>query len=103
MRERGVAVATETGVLPGANTFEPAYPNPFNSAVVLPFHLGWEADVELAIYNGLGQRQALLVSDRLGAGPHEIHWDGRRAASGVYLAILRVGGETRMRRLTLVK
>jgi hypothetical protein len=97
------AVAMETGVLPSANTLEPAYPNPFNSAVALPFRLGREADVELAIYNALGQRQALLVSDRLGAGTHQAHWDGRRAASGVYLAVLRVGGETRMRRLTLVK
>lgn len=87
----------------GVNAFAPIYPNPFNSEVVLPFNLQRAADVELAIYNALGQRQALLVQGRLGAGEHKVYWDGGRAASGTYLAVLKVDGEMRMRQLALVK
>ena len=86
-----------------ANDLAPAYPNPANSAVNLPFRLAGEADVELAIYNTLGQRAALLVAERLGAGQHLARWSDERAASGAYWAVLKVGGETRTRRLMLVR
>ena len=86
-----------------ANDLAPAYPNPANSAVNLPFRLVREADVELAIYNALGQRMALLVAERLAAGEHLVRWGGDRAASGAYWAALKVGGETRTRRLMLVR
>ena len=86
-----------------ANDLAPAYPNPANSSVNLPFRLAGEADVELAIYNALGQRTALLVAERLAAGEHLARWSGERAASGAYWAVLKVGGETRTRRLMLVR
>ena len=86
-----------------ANDLAPAYPNPANSAVNLSFRLAGEADVELAIYNALGQRAALLVAERLAGGEHLARWGGERAASGAYWAVLKVGGETRTRRLMLVR
>ena len=100
-----VPTAVAVGADGGGNTnaFDPIYPNPFNSSVVLPFRLGRAAEVELAIYNALGQREALLVAEQLSAGKHRARWDGQRAASGAYLAVLKVDGEIRMRRLTLVK
>lgn len=96
-------VAVQAAAPFGASGLAPAYPNPANSAVNLPFQLAREADVELAIYNALGQRVALLVAERLAAGQHRARWSGERAASGAYWAVLKVGGEMRTRRLLLVR
>ena len=96
-------VAMQTEERAGASDLAPAYPNPANSAVNLPFRLAREADVELAIYNALGQLAALLVEERLAAGYHLARWSGERAASGAYWAVLKAGGETRTHRLMLVR
>lgn len=96
-------IAMQTEERPGASDLAPAYPNPANSAVNLPFRVAREAAVELAIYNALGQRMALLVAERLAAGKHLARWRGERVASGAYWAVLKVGGEMRTRRLMLVR
>ena len=85
------------------NAFDPVYPNPFNSEVVLPFRLSRESEVELAVYNALGQREALLVQGRLDAGEHQVLWGGERAASGAYFAVLKINGQRKIRPLALVK
>ena len=99
-----VAVAGSLGgKVAEVDAFDPVYPNPFNSAVVLPFRLSRDSRVELAIYNALGQREALLVQRRLGAGEHRVRWEGASAATGNYLAVLNVDGKMRMRQLALIK
>jgi len=85
-----------------------AYPNPFNSGVQLPFSLGQSGEAELVIFNSLGQRVRLLYAGHMGAGVHELHWDGRdekgaAVGSGLYQAVLRGQGQTLVRGLTLIK
>src|SRR5690606_2206698 len=45
-----------------------AHPNPFNPATTTRFSLAERADVELAVYNSIGQRVAVLASGTLEAG-----------------------------------
>ena len=97
------AVAAGAGAVPEATALDPVYPNPFNHSVVLPFRLARAAAAELAIYNALGQRVALLLSQRLGAGNYRARWNGDNAASGPYTAVLKADGVVRSRHLTLVK
>ena len=41
-------------------------------------------EVDLSIYNILGQKVATLVSEKQKAGMHTVEWDASGMASGVY-------------------
>ena len=83
-------------------------PNPFNSNTVIRFALPQPSQVELTIYNLLGQPVAVLVQRPSGAGTFSVRWDGRDQAgravtSGVYLYQLRAGDYTEVRKLLLLR
>ena len=83
-------------------------PNPFNSETVIRFALPQPSQVELAIYNLLGQPVAVLVQGPSAAGTFSVRWDGRDQAgravtSGVYLYQLRAGEYTKVRKLLLLR
>ena len=83
-------------------------PNPFNSETVIRFALPQPSQVELTIYNLLGQPVAILVQGSSAAGTFSVRWDGRDQAgravtSGVYLYQLRAGEYTEVRKLLLLQ
>jgi hypothetical protein len=85
-----------------------AYPNPFNSETQIPFALPEAAEVELAVYNALGQRLRLLQVGQAPSGAYQARWDGRDergalAGSGTYTVVLQAGPARLSRRLSLVK
>jgi hypothetical protein len=97
LAEQRTAVEEEKGPVPGTFRLEPAYPNPFNPGVVIPFTLGAsEEKISLAVYNTLGQEVLILELGELPAGSHQVQWDGRdrqgvELSSGVYLYRLQAG------------
>ena len=71
------------------------WPNPFNAAIHLRFHLHRAASVHVAIYNVQGQLVRTLVDAPLHAGIHQTTWDGRderghAAATGPYFVRFRI-------------
>lgn len=86
----------------------PNYPNPFNSGTVIPFALERASEVQLEVYDVLGQRVAKLVRGRREAGRYTVRWDGRNdaggaLASGVYFVRLQAGDHVDSHRLVLVR
>ncbi|MFQ5864824.1 MAG: T9SS type A sorting domain-containing protein [bacterium] len=65
------------------------YPNPFNPSTRIVFTLSQAAQVELEIYNILGQRLAVLLSEPRPAGRHEVVWRPENLSSGMYLYRLK--------------
>lgn len=80
-----------------------AYPNPFNPTSTLAFTLAERMDVELAVYNTLGQRVALLADGPMEAGSHEAVFDAGSLPSGIYFYRLRTGSDFQTGQLMLVK
>ncbi|MCC6652943.1 MAG: hypothetical protein IT348_17445, partial [Candidatus Eisenbacteria bacterium] len=90
----GVA-AVEPGV-PVSTRLAWASPNPSSRTTLVRFELAGESDVEMDVYDMRGARVRTLLRGRLGAGSHDVRWDGldgsgRRTPAGIYLARLRAG------------
>ncbi|MBU0690412.1 T9SS type A sorting domain-containing protein [bacterium] len=80
-----------------------SYPNPFNPAATIKFELPVTAEVKLAVYNIQGQQVEELVNQRVNAGRHAVSFDGSNYPSGLYLARLQSGSQTKTRKLMLIK
>lgn len=84
------------------------YPNPFNPATTIRYLLPTTSQVELKVYNALGQMVKVLVDQPQPMGIYRIEWDGReqngqRAASGIYFYRLQSGGHAQTGRMLLIK
>lgn len=60
------------------------YPNPFNPSTTLSWQLPQKMNVELSIFNTLGQRVFTKTFDQQVAGLHSYRWQAGNLASGVY-------------------
>lgn len=83
-------------------------PNPFNPFTTMAYSIPRRSHVSLAVYDAQGRRVATLVDGIQEAGRHVASWngegdDGARATSGIYFARLESGGESRTRKIVLVK
>ncbi len=79
------------------------YPNPFNASTVISFSNSAADRVRLEVYNVLGQRVVTLVDAELPAGLHEVVWDARGVASGVYFAQLTTQHASVTRQMIVMK
>lgn len=87
-----------TPTRPGNDALLPNYPNPFNPATVIPFHLPDESWINLSIYNIRGELTLELLNQSMAAGRHQISWDGvdrfgKQVPSGVYFSRLTIAGK----------
>lgn len=69
---------------------DPAYPNPFNPSVTIPFALSQTADVSMKVYNVTGQQVAILTDQRFTAGQHTITWQPMHLSSGLYMIRMQI-------------
>ncbi len=95
-------------VVPGSFALHQNYPNPFNPTTTISFNLPQAGQVELAVYNLLGQQIRTLVSGDLAAGSHTVEWNGRSdngeaVSTGIYFYRLTAGDLSETRKMMLLK
>lgn len=84
------------------------YPNPFNPTTIIKYSVPKESFITIKVYNMLGEEVKSLVSQNVGAGEYQVHWDGtdntgQKVSSGVYLYRMDAGQHIYSRTMTLVK
>ena len=84
-------------------TLFPNYPNPFNPSTTIRYGLPHKANVQLAVFNSLGQQVASLVGEEQEAGYREVRFDAARLSSGTYFCRITAGDFVQTRTLLLVR
>ena len=84
------------------------YPNPFNPVTKMDISLPLTGDVNLVIYNILGQKVRTLFSGELNYGYHTLQWNGLddqglRVSSGVYFSEFRSRNHRKTKKMLLLK
>ena len=92
----------------GGYAKNPNYPNPFNSGTVVRFALPSRQEIDLSIYNLVGQQVVQLVKGVRAPGQYNLTWDGRdnrgqALASGLYFYRLQAGRQVKTRKLLMLR
>jgi len=79
------------------------YPNPFNPKTFIEYQLPKASQVDLSIYNILGQKVVTLVSEKQLAGSYKVDWDATGFASGVYYYLIQANEFQQVKKMVLLK
>jgi len=98
----------EMNNLPDKITLYQNYPNPFNPWTNIEFSIGKKSQVNLSIYNLLGQKIRTLVNAVKSPDVYTIIWDGKddngiQVASGIYIYKLTSSKNSISRKMVLVR
>ena len=80
-----------------------AYPNPFNPSTTISFELAEANNVNLSVYNLIGNEVAVLENGRLKQGAHSYTFDASNLSSGTYIVRLQTNDFLNTQKITLVK
>jgi hypothetical protein len=99
-----------TDSLPDASFFilGQNFPNPFNSQTTIRFQVFETMEMNLTIWNTLGQKVNTLFHGQMIKGDHTIIWDGKNQQgmilpSGLYFVRLQNGARVQWRKLIYLK
>jgi 5'-nucleotidase len=67
------------------------YPNPFNPSTTVKYSVPEAGNVELKVYDIIGNEVATLVNESKIPGSYEVQFNAAQLASGVYIYSLRAG------------
>jgi hypothetical protein len=79
------------------------YPNPFNPSTVITFTIPKSEDVNVEIFNTLGQRVEVLLNKHMKAGYHEVEFNAQYFASGIYFYKIEAGEWNDVKKMILLR
>ncbi|MCF8259491.1 MAG: choice-of-anchor A family protein [Melioribacteraceae bacterium] len=94
--------------LPEVFKLDQNYPNPFNPTTTISFSIPESGEVQLVIYNYLGEEIRTLVNQTMSSGANSVVWNGKdnegnAIASGMYIYSIRVNGKMESKKMMLLK
>jgi len=84
------------------------YPNPFNPATVISYQLSVSGEVELSVFNSIGEKVCTLFAGNQNQGNHSVVWNGmnqngHNMPSGMYYYSLRSDAAILTNKMILLK
>ena len=78
-------------------------PNPFNPTTQVLYDVHKSGNMQLAVYNILGQKIVTLHEGFIGEGSHMFTWDAGSLSSGIYYVTMIMDGHAQTMKAVLVK
>jgi hypothetical protein len=79
------------------------YPNPFNPSTKIKYSIIQLSNVELKVYDIIGNEIETLVNEFKPAGTYELTWYAEQLPSGVYFYELKAGSFIETKKMLLLK
>jgi len=84
-------------------SLEQNYPNPFNPTTTIEFSIPQSGQVNLAVYDILGERVISLVNEERIAGKYSVQFNASALASGIYCYTLQAGSFFESKKMLIIK
>ena len=97
------AASKQVAGSPASFELAAAYPNPFNPTTTIRYALPQATEVELTVYNVLGQPVRTLVAEHQRTGWYAVEWDASGLAAGLYFYRLQAGEFRQVKKMLLLK
>jgi hypothetical protein len=78
-------------------------PNPFDGQTLIPFTLGQQTNVQLEVFDLVGNRVMTLVNGPQMAGNHNVSFDSGSLSAGMYMYVLTTGQGRQTKRMVVSK
>ena len=106
--EGGVSVEDGPSTVATDFALKQNYPNPFNPATQINYSVPTTGQVEILVYNALGQKIRSLVNEKVSAGHHTVKWDGTNeygtaVSSGMYFYKIKAENFSKTMKMMLLK
>lgn len=89
--------------LPTEFSLSQNYPNPFNPETVIGYALPVTGEVNISIYNAIGEKITTLVDGMKEAGNHQVSFNADNLPSGLYFCRMTAGKFTTTRKMMLMR
>ncbi|MBN1996071.1 T9SS type A sorting domain-containing protein [candidate division KSB1 bacterium] len=101
--EFAAVAGAETETVPSQIDLAQNYPNPFNPVTYIAYSLEETQHVNLAVYNVLGKKVAVLENGIRNAGAHRVRFDATGLSSNIYFYRLEAGDRVLTQKMIMVK
>jgi len=96
-------VVSDNMLTPSEYHLEQNYPNPFNPSTTIKFSVPKESNVNLSIYNVLGELVSTLVDEQMKEGYYEYEFNASKLASGIYIYRISADDFLETKKMVLLK
>lgn len=102
-KRKGIDSEEPEKIVPVSFNLYQNYPNPFNPVTVIRYDIAGMEEVDLTIYNILGQKIRTLVDEIKQPGRYEVKFDASSLPSGIYIYRIKTGEYINSKKMLLIK
>jgi len=84
-------------------SFSRVYPNPVQNIATIMFNLDVNTNVEIAVYNTVGQQVDVLLSEFRTAGNHQVSFDRGELPQGVFFYTITAGAKSETHKMIFAR